>query len=107
MTVLIWPRYGPDQLDITLDGGKTYEFSAWVRWVGPLLPPDLRVSLPPQGGSVVRSGRASFPGYLWQRYWLHVETKARTDLSYLAVWVRGPGTVWVDDLSLREVVAGK
>jgi hypothetical protein len=24
--------------------------------------------------------------------------------TYLAVWVQGPGTVWLDDLSLREVI---
>ena len=40
----------------------------------------------------------------WQRAWTRVEMKTTAEPSYLAVWVQGPGVVWVDDLSLREVV---
>ena len=28
--------------------------------------------------------------------------EADADAKYLAVWVQGPGTVWIDDLSLRQ-----
>ncbi len=30
--------------------------------------------------------------------------KSPAQPTYLAVWVHGPGTVWVDDLSLRELI---
>ena len=40
----------------------------------------------------------------WYRLWARSELKFPAALKYLGVWVQGPGTVWIDDLSLREVV---
>jgi hypothetical protein len=40
----------------------------------------------------------------WYRIWTRSEVSFVTIPKYLAVWVQGPGTVWISDLSLREVM---
>lgn len=103
VTVLVWPQYGENRLNLTLEGGRAYEFSAWAKWRDRALPPELRVNLP---GNVAttQTGRDEPAPDGWQRLWLRTELKAAAQPSYLAVWVQGPGTVWLHDLSLREVI---
>jgi hypothetical protein len=40
----------------------------------------------------------------WRRIWMRFETTGPSQPNYIAVWLPGIGTLWVDDLSLREVV---
>ena len=40
----------------------------------------------------------------WYRIWTRTEVALPVVPKYLGVWVQGPGTVWVDDVSLREVI---
>lgn len=104
VTVLVWPQWGGGNLNLSLDGDRIYEFSAWVKFGGRGTPPDLRLNLP--GGATARTwtGQDNPTAHGWQRVWVRTEVHFRVQPTYLAAWVQGPGTVWVDDLSLREVV---
>lgn len=103
VTVLVWPKWGDGGLNLVLDRDGTYEFSAWVKLSGRRTPPMLRIALPDGTMRRSRSGRDTATADGWQRIWLRVEMESRGEPNYVAVWVQGPGTVWVDDLSLREV----
>lgn len=46
VTVLVWPQYGDGKLNLTLEGERTYEFAAWVKWKDRGVPPELRVNVP-------------------------------------------------------------
>ncbi len=105
VTVLVWPTWGGGGLNLALDGGKTYEFSAWIKREGASPLPQLRVSVPEGAARGVRSGADEPEADGWQRAWVRVEMAYRATPSYLGVWVQGPGTVWLDDLSLREVTS--
>ncbi len=103
VTVLVWPSYGPKPFTRTLAGGSGYEFSAWVN-APARLPPQLRVALPDGATAKTQSGQDK-PGLDgWQRLWLRVRPKADVKPKYLALWVQGPGTVWIDDVSLRTII---
>jgi hypothetical protein len=104
VTVLVWPQYGDGKLNLTLEGERTYEFAAWVKFKDRSLPPELRVNVPSSAIASSRTGKDPPAPDGWQRLWTRVELKSAAQPSYLAVWVQGPGIVWVDDLSLREVI---
>ncbi len=104
VTVLVWPQYGDGKLNLTLAGERTYEFAAWVKLKDRGVPPELRVNVSPSAIASNRTGRDQPAPDGWQRLWTRVELKSSAPPTYLAVWVQGPGTVWVDDLSLREVI---
>jgi hypothetical protein len=105
VTVLVWPQYGENRIDLTLEGDRTYEFSAWVKWKERNTPPDLRVNVPASAVGRTQSGKDPATPDGWQRLWTRVDLAMRAQPGYLAVWVQGPGTVWVDDLSLREIIS--
>lgn len=104
VTVLVWPQYGDGKLNLTLEGERTYEFAAWVKWKDRRLPPELRVNLPSGAMLSTRTGQDPPRPDGWQRLWTRLALKSPAAPTYLAVWVQGPGTVWLDDLSLREVI---
>jgi len=104
VTVLVWPKWGGGALNLVLDGDRTYEFSAWVKVKDRSVPPTLRIALPQSATRTTRAGRDQPTPDGWQRVWLRVEMNFRAEPNDLAVWVQGPGTVWMDDLSLREVI---
>jgi hypothetical protein len=104
VTVLVWPQDGDGRLNLSLEKERVYEFAAWVKRKDRPLPPDLRISLPGSAAGSVRTGRDAATGNGWQRLWTRVELRAPAQPAYLAVWFQGPGTAWVDDLSLREVL---
>lgn len=104
VTVLVWPQYGDGKLNLTLEGEHTYEFAAWAKWKDRGVPPELRVNVPSTAIASIRTGRDQLTTDGWQRLWTRVRMKSPAQPTYLAVWVQGPGTVWVDDLSLREAI---
>jgi hypothetical protein len=104
ITVLVWPQWGGGGLNLALEGGKTYEFAAWVKLKDRLTPPELRVNVPSTAVSSTRGGQESVQPDGWRRIWMRFETTGPTQPNYIAVWLPGIGTLWVDDLSLREVV---
>ena len=104
ITVLVWPQWGGGGLNLALEGGKTYEMAAWVKLKDRSTPPELRVNVP---STAVRSTRAAQDPVQpdgWRRIWMRFETIGPSQPNYIAVWLPGIGTLWVDDLSLREVV---
>ena len=105
-TVLVWPSWGAEKerLNVALEGDRTYAFSAWVKVKGRTLPPSLRVSLPDGLTAPTRSSQDAPSGDGWQLIRTEVSIPYRVTPTYLAVWVQGPGTVWINDLSLREVI---
>ena len=103
VTVLVWPSWGKDGLKLSLKEDRTYEFAAWAKWRGRATPPGLRVTLPPGAARATTHGKDEPAPDGWQRLWTRVEMSHPATPKYLAVWVQGPGTVWVDDLSLREI----
>ncbi len=107
VTVLVWPQYGDNKLDITLEGNRTYEFSVWAKCQGRGMPPEVRMNLPGSAVARTKTGQGEPDARGWCRLWTRAQLKATARPSYLAVWVQGPGTVWLDDLSLREVLAVK
>jgi hypothetical protein len=104
VTVLVWPTWGGGGLNLTLQGDCVYEMAAWVKLSGRSALPDLRVSLPAGAERSSSTGQSKPTDEGWQRVWKRVETAFPAQATYLAVWVQGPGTVWIDDLSLREVI---
>ncbi|MBM4050613.1 MAG: hypothetical protein FJ279_36415 [Planctomycetes bacterium] len=113
-TVLVWPTWGGGGLNLALDGDRSYEFSAWVKSKrldaetrievkDRLTLPELRISLP-AGAAKTTTGKDKLTPDGWQRIWLRADMAFRAEPKYLAAWVQGPGTVWLDDLSLREVI---
>jgi len=104
VTVLVWPRYGENKLNLSLEGGHTFEFSVWAKWRNRGMPPEVRLNLPPTAIAATKSGQGPSDAQGWRRLFTRAKLKAQARPNYLAVWVQGPGTVWLDDLSLREVV---
>jgi hypothetical protein len=104
VTVLVWPQYGDGKLNISLEGERTYEFTAWVKTQNRNTLPELRVNVPTKAVATQRTGKGPANAEGWQRLWLQVQLKTPAQPNYLAIWVQGPGTVWLDDLSLREVI---
>ncbi len=105
VTVLVWPRYGDNKIDLALEGGRTYEFSVWTKWEGRNLPPEVRLNVASSVLAATRTGQSAPDAQGWRRLWTRAKLKANARPDYLAVWMQGPGTVWLDDLSLREVLA--
>jgi hypothetical protein len=103
VTVLVWPQWGKNRLRVTLEGERTYELSAWVKLRDRRTAPGLRLTLP-KGAATVKSGADPPTNEGWRRLWLRATTRYPVQPKYLAVWVQGPGVVWVDDLRLREVI---
>jgi len=68
-------------------------------------PPSLRLSVPDEAVKKSQSGADRPTADGWQHLWLRTELKAAAKPKYLAVWMQGPGTVWVDELSLRTASA--
>lgn len=103
VTVLVWPRYGENKLNLSLGGKRVYELSAWVKMRDRAMLPELRVNVPAADIGRLQTGQDSVTADGWQRLWHRVELRTNTEPSYLALWVQGPGTVWVEGLSLREI----
>ena len=103
-TVLVWPSWAGGGLKISLATDRIYELSAWVKWKGRTVPPSARIALPDGAARSTREGKDKPAADGWTRIWTRVEMNFPTVPKYLAIWVQGPGTVWVDDLSLREVI---
>jgi hypothetical protein len=104
ITVLVWPQWGGGGLNLALEGGKTYEMAAWVKLRDRVTPPELRVNVPSTAVRSTRAGQESVQPDGWRRIWMRFETTGPSQPNYIAVWLPGIGTMWVDDLSLREVV---
>jgi hypothetical protein len=101
VVVCVWGWGGPGP-DMMLGAGKTYEFSAYVKHDAGQ--PQMRLELPDGTSihSVDGGGPADAAG--WHRLWKRVTVAKDAKPKYLAVWLQGPGKVWTDDLSLREVI---
>jgi hypothetical protein len=104
VTILVWPTWGDGKLNMSLDGGCRYELSAWIKMEGRSVPPRLCISLPEGAEKSTQTGKEGPTSAGWYRLWARSELKFPAAPKYLGVWVQGPGTVWIDDLSLREVV---
>ena len=104
VTVLVWPAWGGGGLKLRLEGGRTYEFAAWVKYKGRSVPPSTRIVLPTGAASLTRQGADEPDANGWQRVWTRCYMAFPAEPRYLALWVQGEGTVWADDLSLREVI---
>jgi hypothetical protein len=78
--------------------GCTYRLSGWVKLQNVELKVCLRANLP--GGS---DGKALTGTSDWQCLKYDFTPTADGPAKYLCVWFQGGGTVWVDELSLREI----
>jgi hypothetical protein len=97
--VCVWGWGGPGP-QMTLSAGKTYEFSAWLKCASGK--PSLRFELSQQGRDAV-SGETIPDASGWKRVFHRVTITQDQKPKYFAIWLQGPGLVWCDDLSLREV----
>ena len=104
VTVLVWGSWGGNKLSLPLAGGRSYELSATVRYTGRSTPPTMRIALPSSAAGTRRDGESEPNAAGWRRVHTRVEARHPAVPKYLAVWVQGPGTVWVAGLSLREVI---
>jgi len=104
VTVLVWPSWGGSKLDVRLEGERVYELSARAKWKDRGTPPSMRIALPDTAAGPAREAAEAPDPAGWHRIWARVEANHPAVPKYLAVWVQGPGTVWVGDLSLREVL---
>ncbi len=67
VTVLVWPQYGDRKLNLTLEGERTYEFTAWVKLKDRGVPPELRVNVPSSAIASSHTGRDQPTPDGWQR----------------------------------------
>jgi len=104
VVTLVWGNWGVQKLDLTLNGGRTYEFSAWVRQAQQGTLPTLRIALSGAAAPPPRSGVDEPDASGWRRVWTRVTPRYPVTPGYLAVWLQGPQTDWVSGLSLREVI---
>jgi len=104
VTILVWPTWGGGGLKMNLEGDRTYEFSAWAKWKERSTPPSMRLSLPAGAARSTRDSADKPTPDGWSRVWTRAEMAFPAAVGYLGAWVQGLGTVWVDDLSLREVI---
>jgi hypothetical protein len=104
ITVLVWPQWGGGGLNLALEGDKTYEMAAWVKLKERSTPPELRVNVPSSAVRSTHAGQDHVQPDGWRRIWMRFETTGPSQPNYIAVWLPGIGTLWVADLSLREVV---
>ncbi len=104
VTVLVWPKYGDNKIALNLAAERAYELSAWVKVRHRATPPELRINLPPEALKSARTGRDPAAQDGWQRLWTRAELSAAATPNYLAVWLQGPGTLWLNHLSFREVI---
>ena len=101
VVVCVWGWGGPGP-DMSLSAGKTYEFSGFIK--AGSAKPQIRLALP--DGSLVRENEGEDPAEPsgWRRLWRRVTVSKEVKPSYLAIWLQGPGRIWADDLSLRELI---
>ncbi|MCE5216241.1 DUF4091 domain-containing protein [bacterium] len=104
ITVLVWPSWGGSKVTANLESQRIYELSAWVKLEGRSNPPDLRCSVPAATIRSTRTGRDPAEPSGWQRIWLRLDMEAPATPTYLAAWLQGPGTVWIDDLEMHEII---
>ncbi len=104
VTILVWPTWGDGKLNLSLEEGRCYEFSGWIKLADRSVPPRFCISLPDGAEKSTQTGAEGPTPSGWYRLWARSELKFPAAVKYLGVWVQGPGTVWIDDLSLREVV---
>jgi len=76
--------------------GKTYRFSGWVKTEKVEMGVKLRF------GNVESTGASGTAN--WKQLSCDFSPKKDEKVKYLAVWLQGPGKVWIDDLSVREVL---
>lgn len=105
VSVLLWASWrmpgGRPSIQKILEAGNSYLLSAWVRGEGGFLP-TLRIAT--KGGKVKTRTVLGEKEGEWQELKLIADVARSAQVSYLCVWVMGtPATVWVDDLSFREV----
>jgi hypothetical protein len=100
VVVCVWGWGGPGP-SMMLSAGKTYEFSAFVK--SETAKPQIRFTVP--AGSTVRENEGDEPADAggWQRLWRRVTVNKDVKPGYLALWLQGPGKIWADDLSFREL----
>jgi len=103
VTILVWATWAGGGLKVNLEGDRTYEFAAWAKWKDRSTPPSMRISLPDRAARS-REGADKPDAAGWSRVWARAEMNFPAAATYLGAWVQGPGTVWIDDLSLREVI---
>ena len=105
ISVLVWASWrmpkGKPSINMILEAGHSYMLSAWVRGEGGFLP-TLRIAA--KGGKVKTRTELGDKKDGWQELKLIAEVQKSAQVGYLCVWVMGsPATVWVDDLSFREI----
>ncbi len=95
-----WGGVGPG---MTLSAGNTYEFSAFVKTGSAM--PQMRLALP-KGTTALKDeeGEDATASSGWRRIWRRMTPSQDIKPAYLAVWLQGPGKIWADDLSLRELI---
>ena len=105
VSVLVWASWrmpkGKPSINMILEAGHSYMLSAWVKGKGGFLP-TLRIAS--KGGQVKTKTELGDKVDGWQELKLVAEVQKSAQVGYLCVWVLGsPATVWVDDLSFREI----
>jgi hypothetical protein len=99
--VCVW-GWGGEGPTMNLGRGKTYEFSCWVKCVSGK--PSLRFSFPkPEMTRNAAASEGTPDANGWRRLSQRVTMAQDAKPGYLAVWLQGPGSIWCDDFSLREV----
>ena len=100
VTVCVW-GWGGQGPAMALESGKTYEFSAWILRQSGM--PQLRLSMPDGAVRSQKAGEDAVDAGGWQRHWLRATLAQNATPKYFAVWLQGPGHVWIDDMSFSEV----
>ncbi len=94
VVVCVWSQPG-----LKLKKNLRYRFSAWVKTLDVVVGVKLRVVMPGGGDSLGIAGTSD-----WREIAYEFSPETGESPKYLAVWLQGPGTAWVDDVSLREVL---
>lgn len=99
VVVCVWGWGGPGP-NMTLLAGKTYEFSAMIK--ASSTKPQIRLAVPENCLTHDEEGEDPAEPAGWRRLWRRVTLKQDAKPTYLAIWLQGPGKIWVDDLRFSE-----
>ncbi len=92
-------RVGLSQDGIFVDPNESCEFQAW--WKADGIQEPVRVKL--HHGPVVYAQSEFQPGQQWQKFGARLVASRRDDNATLTIEFQGPGTLWLDDISLLPI----
>ena len=95
--------------NLKLEPWRQYRMTAWIKTKGVLNAGDMKAMPLASGGLALNHMTLGVkPTQDWTRHQITFNSQDRTEVKlYLGIWSGQAGTIWIDDLELREVGGGE